>query len=744
MQGETLRPVAFANRSSAPEIACACANRDGGVWFGTEQDGLHFVQSPLVRVFTTRDGFAEDEVRAVCVGRNGRLWAGDHNWREGRWERVGPGWLGSVAESPAGELWVGLNQAGLHSLWRFVPQTASDYRARYFDVPDLPWAAPNSLRFASSGTLWVTCQRGLTWVTSECQRTGVGELGKDFGRFATGRELPEAHLIGLLEDHDGSIWAGTMGQGRIHVKDQRVERFTQRDGLAGEFCAPALADALGAVWIVTNGGISRRKGGRFQSIRSADGLPNDHVIDLVEDDFGYFWLPGKRGIHRLERRELEAFFDGRLAHVQSITLGVRDGLLTPECSSWGHPVAAKTPDGRIWVATRSGLAMFDPGRVRLHLQTPPTLLERLVVNRKEFPLRSAGIPAGESLESKGAGKDAGAPVLRLPAGSGRQLEFHYTSISLTAAERMRFRHRLDGLDADWAPETDLRLAFYTNLRPGAYCFRVKSANARGVWNEEAAPLNFVIAPYFWETKTFWAALVACIAAVVLALHRHRLRTRRRLQELKHEQALIAEKTRIAADMHDDLGATLTQIVILGETAKSQATNAPQTRAALDRISQSARDMTSRLSDLIWAINPRHDTLDNLAAFLREHAARQFEGTAIRAGLDFGPLPADCHVSATFRRNLVLVVKEAFHNVLKHSGAIELRLQLSIEANALVIRIEDNGRGFDVPARTGTGNGLLTMRQRRIDLGGSLEIQSTAGRGTQLRIQAPLPSVSAAD
>jgi signal transduction histidine kinase len=154
-------------------------------------------------------------------------------------------------------------------------------------------------------------------------------------------------------------------------------------------------------------------------------------------------------------------------------------------------------------------------------------------------------------------------------------------------------------------------------------------------------------------------------------------------------------------------------------------------------------VTARMSELIWVINPHHDTLDNLAAYLREHAARQFEGSAIQARLDFQTPPVERHVSAIFRRNLVLVVKEALNNVLKHSGATELRCRLAVAGNCLEISIEDNGCGFDVAARTGAGNGLGNLRQRVRDLGGNLEIKSASGQGTRIHLSAPLEDRSCA-
>jgi signal transduction histidine kinase len=212
--------------------------------------------------------------------------------------------------------------------------------------------------------------------------------------------------------------------------------------------------------------------------------------------------------------------------------------------------------------------------------------------------------------------------------------------------------------------------------------------------------------------------------------------------LSHKEELTAEKTRIAADMHDELGATLTRIVTLGETAKGQMGNGPQTRVSLDRITEAARDVTARMSELIWVINPRHDTLDNLIVYLREHTAKQFEGSAIAAHLDFETMPSDCQISATFRRNVLLVVTEALHNIVKHAGATVMRLRIGIESFELMIWIEDNGRGFEVESRTGAGNGLGNMRRRIADLGGSFDIRSAPGQETRIQIRAPLPAAKA--
>ena len=415
---------------------------------------------------------------------------------------------------------------------------------------------------------------------------------------------------------------------------------------------------------------------------------------------------------------------------------------------------AKTQDGHIWVATRNGLATFDPGRVRLDTQPLSATIEQVVVNRQEIPLPPAAGPIPRNLDrrskasptpflssSQGSQGErafkSAEKYLRLPPGSGERVEFHFTAISLVAADRVRFRHRLDGYDTDWSPETDLRLAFYTNLRPGDYRFRVTAANAHGVWNEKESRLNFVILPYFWQTGMFYLGVACATLALGSGAHWRRLTVQRRRQDLKHREALTMEKARIAADMHDELGSTLTRIVILGEVAKSQSGDTPQSNSTLDSISQAARDVTSRMRDLVWATNPRNDTLANLVAYLRGQAAALFENTAVHPRLDFPSSCPEASVSATFRRNVLLVMKESLHNVLKHARASEVAVQLEIVELSLSLRIRDNGCGFDASAPNRRGNGLGNMEKRIRDLGGEFSLRSAPGQGTMIEFKVPL-------
>lgn len=227
-------------------------------------------------------------------------------------------------------------------------------------------------------------------------------------------------------------------------------------------------------------------------------------------------------------------------------------------------------------------------------------------------------------------------------------------------------------------------------------------------------------------------------AVVFVLHQNRVRRVQRRLELEQRASLSAERARIAADMHDELGAALTQITMLGEAAKGRLDDPHRTASTLDRMTAAAREVTANISELVWATNPRHDTLESLVAYLREHAARQFEPAAIAASFDFPQTIPALRVSAMLRRNTVMVVKEAINNLLKHSGAGKAGLTVEVTEAFLFIALVDDGRGFDPAKPRYTRSGMGNMRQRVEDMHGTLKVAAAPGAGTQIDIRIPIP------
>lgn len=730
-----LEVLSLGETPTTPEITALCANRDGGVWFGTEEDGLHFFRDLPVHMLTTREGLAGNDVRSVAISPENQAWVATTrglSYSEGAsWKSFPvPGGKGAVTISSEGDVWFADSIRSRGAI-RMIPEPNKP--ALYF--PFLDWAEPSVLQFSEKGRLWVLCARGVSWISSGAADntptphwTQISRPG--YRMFRLGEDLPRTVLSGLVVSQDDTAWVGTQDQGLIHLHPDAAQVSRVTNAFLSGACTPLRCDDHGTLWISTSRGLVRKHGDNFQLVGPENGIPNDSFSDLFEDSHHRFWLPGKRGIHRVDRTEIEDFLAGKRTRVSSLTLGLADGLLTPECSSGSAPACAQDAQGRILVPTRNGLAVVDPRQVDASTQPVPVILDRVKVNQQEIAIpRSATLP----LDRRDAGSDA---LLQLPAGSGRRMEFQFAGLSLTDAARVRFRYRLEGSDEDWLPVTDIRVAFYTNLKPGEYRFRVQAANSHGLWNSTDTVLAFQIQPFFWQTPSFYLGMALSGILLVVGIHLARLGAARRRQSIQHRQALMEEKNRLAMDLHDEVGSGLTRIAVLGESTKGRLPEKDNAYRALEEMTQAARDIASGISDLVWATHPKHETLRDLAVYLRGLGARQFEGTEITATLEFPDQLPHRTLPASFRRNVLLVWKEAIANIHKHSGATRVNLGFNVSDVKLSIIVTDNGRGFDPNALKGCGNGMGNMRRRAEELKGKLAVHSTPGSGTRIVLEIP--------
>jgi signal transduction histidine kinase len=325
--------------------------------------------------------------------------------------------------------------------------------------------------------------------------------------------------------------------------------------------------------------------------------------------------------------------------------------------------------------------------------------------------------------------------LKLPPGRGRVLEFRYTANTFVAPEKAQFRYRMIGLESNWIDVGTRREVFFTDLRPGAYEFEVIAANHHGVWPERGARMAVHLAPFIYQTWWFYAVCGITTVTLVGGSVMWRLRELRRIHRLQQQAAIVTERTRIAKDLHDGLGADLSRLTLLADLAGGEP--GADTGEHIQKLSRTSRQAARDLKELIWLANPANDTVEGLVSRICQTAEDLLRDARIRCRLDVAPHLPPYPLSLEQRRNLLLVVREALNNILKHAAATEVWLRAHARGGGLQLVIEDNGRGFD-PASVQPGTlGLMSMRQRIENLGGTFTLESRPGTGTKLAIEIKL-------
>jgi len=335
----------------------------------------------------------------------------------------------------------------------------------------------------------------------------------------------------------------------------------------------------------------------------------------------------------------------------------------------------------------------------------------------------------------------GTPVpLKVPAGH-QQVSFSFTAPSFAATQSGMFKYRLEGLDHAWVEAGMQRVAYYTHIPPGDYRFHVIACNSDGIWNEEGASVALTAEPHVWQTAWFRGAALFAGAGLLSAgvFLRVRRRYRWKLEALEQRQALDRERARIAQDLHDDLGAGLVEISLGSALAQDKALSREEAREHALEIGTRARELVAALDEIVWAVNPRHDSVGSLATYFCQYAQHFLKTTTLRCHLDIAKdLPA-APLTAEQRHSLFLAFKEALSNAVQHAGASDLRLAISAPNGMLTVALSDNGRGFDLTARPehSGADGLANMRSRLRQLQGECQLTSLHGQGTTVTLRVPL-------
>jgi signal transduction histidine kinase/ligand-binding sensor domain-containing protein len=721
--GETLH-FSRTNGLSHDWVRALCQDQEGNLWVGTAA-GLDALHPRKVQMLAGPDGFQGCGALSFAIAADDSIWAGTegaglYHFRNGQWDRYAESnglsnlFVWSVLETREQELFVGTWGGGLVVKRGDVFESPGDLSRITAPVV--------SLYQGRGGDLWAGTTAGLY----RFEKTKlVWSAGKD--RLA----FPDVRAIS--EGADGTIWFGMSGGGLGSLRGDTLLQFRKQDGLGSDFVISLYYDSDGTLWIGTSdNGLTLLKKGKFSTITSKNGLPSTVICHIVDDGHGNLWLATHAGILRASKNDLQRCAAGATQTVHWLEYGKAEGLASQTCSGGFAPGARQAPNGRLYFPTAKGLAVIDPANVTTNNFLPPVVIEEMFADGRQVSL-----PGRLAQQNR-----HGPEILMIPPGPQR-FELRYTGLSFTSPDKVRFRYRLRGLESGWTDAGTKRVADYSYLRPGGYQFQVMACNNDGLWNERGATLAFTILPFFWQTWWFQASSGTSAGAALGAgiFWAGRRRVRRKLELVERQRALERERARIARDIHDDLGASLTRITMLSQSVRTELDGQPEATADVDQIYSTARELTRAMDEIVWAVNPKHDTLDSLVTYLGRFAQHFLSTAGIRCRLDVPLYLPTWALTSEVRHNVFLALKESLHNVVKHAAATEVRISMQLESNGFILVVADNGHGFNCNAphttapdgpRLSSGIGLANMKKRLDEIGGVCHLDSAPGEGTRVK------------
>jgi signal transduction histidine kinase/streptogramin lyase len=587
-----------------------------------------------------------------------------------------------------GNLWVGKYSGGLYKRDHLGRTT------RFHDSAGLEFRqAAFCLIETRDGHFWMGTSDGVLFAVDPDRHSvrRIQEAGSD--------------IETIFEDSYGLLWIGTWNDGLLCYDPgkETAVRYRYDPGnpasLSSDVVCTLHEDKTGTLWVGAIG-LNRfdRAAGTFTHFTVRDGLPGDVVVKILEDDRGNLWLGTNKGISK---------FDPKTMRFKNYDVSY--GLAS---NSSRMRSGCRTTNGEMYFGGK-GLTRFHPDSIRDNPYVPPIVVTQFRLFERPTPLSNE---INLSYQENA-------------------ISFEFAALSYISPEKNRYAYKMEGIDTGWVQSGTRRYAGYPHLDPGEYVFRVKGSNNDGVWNEVGTSILVRIVPPFWARWWFRSfAVITMFLAIGGGIRYVEMRKlKRRIERLEQERALERERLRISQDMHDEVGSALSEITILTELVKKEFDNSHNAQAHIHKISDRSREVTKSIAQIVWAINPKNDPLENLVAYIRHYAVQYFTASPIRCHCNFPETVPEVHLSAEARRNVFLAVKESLHNIVKHSSATEAVITLRHTGTSIEILVEDNGKGFSPEARADFGNGLENMTRRLAQIKGFCEVQSSPGAGTRVRI-----------
>jgi signal transduction histidine kinase/ligand-binding sensor domain-containing protein len=714
-------------------IVSMMEDREGDLWVGTETLGLHILRDARFRVIGTGDGLSSDATSAVVQDAHQTVWIGT---RDSGLNRLAIGADGkltvknmttengllsnvilSLAVAPNGDVWVGTPDG--------VNRIGRDGISSYTSADGLPDDFVRSLLVEADSSVWIGTRRGLTHL--------------DHGRFHSFTQADGlgSDLVGALaQSRNGDLWIATLnGLSRLHLG--KLLRYTTADGLSSNVITALDVMPDGAIWIGTqNDGLNLWNGKRFLSLHAdtsngsrgtAGSLPSA-IHAIMRDDRGHLWLASNSGLTRVDLQPLLGCIERGTCSpngLHAVDFTTTDGLRSRETSSNSHPTACRANDGMLWFTTPRGVVVVDPLHFPETPQQPSVAIERFEVDDRDM------------LSDR---------FTRIGAGALR-FQFDYAGLSFAAPQKLRYQYMLEGFDRTWTDAGTRRTAYYTNIPPARYRFRVRASLGdagfqvspdtpdAALYVPQEASRTFELLPHFYQTVWFRALVVLLVAALVLVVFRRRV-----LRVEREFRAVMAERNRIAREIHDTLaqgyvGISL-QLEILGELLRHSRADAAAKHLAVTQ--ELVREGLDDARQSIWALRS-HDSGEQTLPIRLRRLAEQAGANGLTANLEVhGAYRA---LSADAEQEILRIAQEAVHNVKKHAAASRLSVRLVYGERALALTVADDGKGFATDARTLASDGhygLTGMRERASLIRAEIEILSEPGKGTTIKLSVPAP------
>jgi signal transduction histidine kinase len=549
----------------------------------------------------------------------------------------------------------------------------------------------------SRGDVWISIASKVSKAVVRWERAT-----ESFHVYSEAEGLPPFSLpTAYREDEAGNLWLGFYDGGLARYRDGRFQLFSPSDGVPAGLIRTLYLDQAGRLWVASDaGGIAHLDNPQLDSPRFipytiADGLSSKSVFCITEDKLGRLYFGTSRGLDR---------FDPQTSHIRHYTKA--DGLVSNAIM-----VAFRDREGALWFGADAGMSRLIPSPDPPE-QRPPILISGLRI-------------AGNALAISALGEtEVSGLVLNPPQ---NQLSIDFVGLGFGAGEALKYQYKLVGANDEWSPATDQRTINYASLSPGKYRFMVRAVTSAGLVSATPATISFTMMPPIWQRWWFVMLVALTLGLAAAALYRYRVA---RLIELERV------RTRIATDLHDDIGASLSLIAMLSEVAQRQAVKGNfKVGESLSSIAASSRELVDSMSDIVWAVNPRKDRFSELVKRMRRFASDVFSSRDIALQFDATD-EQDFKLGADARREIFFIVKEGINNIARHSACTEAAITLKKQGGLLILELRDNGKGLD-PLRANEGNGIASMGERTRRLGGEFEIVSNNGHGTTLRLKVPV-------